>query len=89
MVYKHSCGLPESLSYSVWSGLGICSLAGVTLSMSLIQARDRILLWFKAQALRPDSLGLSLTVVTYHPCDLGRRTSSPHVSVFPLLKWGQ
>ena len=68
-------------------GPGICILAGATPIRSQIQARGRILLWFKAQALRLDSwldLGLNFTIATYHLYDLGQRTS-PCVSVSPSI----
>ena len=43
--------------------------------------------WFKAQALRPDSVGFNITVATYYLCDLLKRIPSPRVC-FPFGKMG-
>ena len=46
-----------------------------------------LMLWFKAQALRPDPVGFSIAVATCYLCDLLKRISSPRVC-FPFGKMG-
>lgn len=38
-------------------------------------------------ALGPDYVGLNITIATYHPCNFGQMTSSPHAPVSPLVRW--